>query len=79
MILPTNDGHPVKRVNYATEVNHDKAIRKEKGNVIRQEPEVKYVFMQTHREIFKITAMSRVFNVSRCEPEIRRRHHVLMD
>lgn len=23
MILPTNDGHPVKRENYATEVNHD--------------------------------------------------------
>lgn len=31
MILPTNDGHPVKRVNYATEVNHDKTIRKEKN------------------------------------------------
>lgn len=24
MILPTNEGHPVKRVNYATEVNHGK-------------------------------------------------------
>ena len=24
MILPANDGHPVKRVHYATEVNHDK-------------------------------------------------------
>ena len=31
LILPTNDGHPVKRVNYATEVNHDKTIRKEKN------------------------------------------------
>ena len=31
VILPTNDGHPVKRVNYATEVNHDKTIRKEKN------------------------------------------------
>ena len=30
VILPTNDGHPVKRVNYATEVNYDKTIRKEK-------------------------------------------------
>ena len=29
LILPTNDGHPVKRVNDATEVNHDKTIRKE--------------------------------------------------
>ena len=29
MILPINAGHPVKRVNYATEVNHDKANRKE--------------------------------------------------
>ena len=27
MILPTNDGHPVKRVNYATEVTHDQANR----------------------------------------------------
>ena len=24
VILPANDGHPVKRVQYATEVNHDK-------------------------------------------------------
>ncbi len=24
VILPTTDGHPVKRVHYATEVNHDK-------------------------------------------------------
>jgi len=24
LILPANDGHPVKRVQYATEVNHDK-------------------------------------------------------
>jgi phage tail-like protein len=24
MILPANDGHPVKRIQYATEVNHDK-------------------------------------------------------
>jgi hypothetical protein len=32
MILPTNDGHPVKRVNYATEVNHDKANRKENNH-----------------------------------------------
>ena len=24
LILPANDGHPVKRVHYATEVNHDK-------------------------------------------------------
>jgi hypothetical protein len=31
LILPTNDGHPVKRVNYATEVHHDKANRKGKG------------------------------------------------
>jgi hypothetical protein len=29
MILPTNDGHRVKRVNYATEVNNEKANRKE--------------------------------------------------
>ena len=27
LILPTNDGHPVKRVNYATEVTHDQADR----------------------------------------------------
>jgi antirestriction protein ArdC len=24
VILPANDGHPVKRIHYATEVNHDK-------------------------------------------------------
>jgi len=24
LILPANDGHPVKRIQYATEVNHDK-------------------------------------------------------
>jgi hypothetical protein len=24
LILPANGGHPVKRVHYATEVNHDK-------------------------------------------------------
>jgi hypothetical protein len=24
VILPANDGHPVKRVQYATEVNYDK-------------------------------------------------------
>ena len=24
VILPTNDGHPVKRVHYATEVTYDK-------------------------------------------------------
>jgi hypothetical protein len=30
MTLPPNDEHPVKRVNYATEVNHDKIDRKEK-------------------------------------------------
>jgi hypothetical protein len=34
LILPANDGHPVKRVNYAAEVNHDKANRKEKDNPI---------------------------------------------
>lgn len=32
LILPTNDGHPAKRVNYATEVNYDKTGRKEQGN-----------------------------------------------
>jgi len=30
MTLPANDGHPVKQVNYATEVNHDKTDRNEK-------------------------------------------------
>jgi len=30
--MPANDGHPVKRVNYATEVNHDKQDRYEKDN-----------------------------------------------
>ena len=30
VILPANGRHPVKRINYATEVNHDKTIRKEK-------------------------------------------------
>jgi hypothetical protein len=32
LILPATDGHPVKRVNYATEVNHDKQDRIEKDN-----------------------------------------------
>jgi len=32
MILPINAGHPVKRVNYATEVSHDKQGRYEKDN-----------------------------------------------
>ena len=31
LILPTDDGHPVKRVNYATEVNHDKQDRNQEG------------------------------------------------
>lgn len=29
MILPANDGHRVKRVNYATDVNNEKVNRKE--------------------------------------------------
>src|SRR5690606_26438258 len=29
VILPASDGHLLKRVNYATEVNHDEANRKE--------------------------------------------------
>jgi len=32
MILPTDDGHLVKKVNYATEVHHDEAHRKEKSH-----------------------------------------------
>ncbi|MBU3071660.1 hypothetical protein KOI40_17665, partial [Aestuariicella sp. G3-2] len=32
LILPTNDGHPAKRVSYATEVNHDRKGRKEESN-----------------------------------------------
>ena len=32
MMLPANDGHPAKRVNYATEVNHDKQDRIEKDS-----------------------------------------------
>ena len=31
MILPANDGHPVKRVKYATEVTYDKTDWKENG------------------------------------------------
>ena len=31
MILPANDGHPVKRVQYATEVNHDKTKSSKEG------------------------------------------------
>jgi len=33
MILPTNDRHPVKRVNYATEVNHDSKHKNEEDNL----------------------------------------------
>ena len=29
LILPANDGHPAKRVHYATEVNHDEAGNEE--------------------------------------------------
>ena len=32
VILPINAGHPVKRVNYAPEVSHDKQGRYEKDN-----------------------------------------------
>jgi len=32
VILPTNDGHPGKRVNYATEVNHDIKDKQDKDN-----------------------------------------------
>jgi len=32
LILPTNDRHPVKRVNYATEVNHDSKDKNEEDN-----------------------------------------------
>ena len=32
LILPTDDGHPVKRVNYAIEVTHDKQDRNKEGN-----------------------------------------------
>jgi response regulator RpfG family c-di-GMP phosphodiesterase len=31
MILPSNEGHPVKRVTFATEVDHDKTINREKA------------------------------------------------
>jgi transposase len=30
LILPSNEGHPVKRVTFATEVDHDKTINREK-------------------------------------------------
>jgi hypothetical protein len=32
VIQPADDGHSVKRVTHATEVNHDKTGRKEKNN-----------------------------------------------
>jgi len=31
VILPSNEGHPVKRVTFATEVDHDKTINREKA------------------------------------------------
>ena len=31
MILPSNEGHPVKRLTFATEVDHDKTINREKA------------------------------------------------
>ena len=32
VILPANDGHPVKRVHYATEVNHGKTNSSKEGD-----------------------------------------------
>ena len=32
LILPTNNGHPVKRLNYATEVNHGKGSEAGQAN-----------------------------------------------
>jgi hypothetical protein len=39
--------------------------RKQGRSVLRQEPEVKYTFIQNHSDKFKITSMSRVLGVSR--------------
>ncbi|WP_369600085.1 IS3 family transposase [Hahella sp. SMD15-11] len=41
------------------------AIFKKGGGVLRQEPEVKYVFMQAHEGEFRLKTMSRVLCVSR--------------
>ncbi|WP_369601832.1 transposase [Hahella sp. SMD15-11] len=41
------------------------AILKKGGGVLRQEPEVKYVFMQAHEGEFRLKTMSRVLCVSR--------------
>ncbi len=39
--------------------------RKKGGHILRQEPEVKYVFMDEHQALFELSAMSRVLQVSR--------------